>query len=295
MASWVITMSRDYPQHWEIATEHGFWDMTSRHGVSQGDHVYFWLAGGSFLGRTRATRDAYEIRPQDHRPWDDSGVRDYTWRFTFELLSEAPNAQPRWGEVSGQMSNPGITLQTPRRFDDPRDEAVLASYFPRVQIARSSFEDNVRTLLEDAGIDVPELDIGAMGSDERRFAEQLITVREGQQRFRSDLLAAYGRCAVTGTDVPGVLEAAHIAKYGGKQTNQIRNGLLLRSDIHRLFDQRLVTVTPDYIVRVSPALKGSPYADFDVRPLTGLPDAENQRPSPTLLAEHNERCPWLSR
>nr|MBA2694377.1 HNH endonuclease [Actinomycetota bacterium] len=91
MASWVITMSKDYPQHWEIAKQHGFWDMTSTWQIDAGDDVYFWQAGGgSFLGRTRATSDVRQLTPSDQPPWEDSGEREYVARFTFDLLSDAP-------------------------------------------------------------------------------------------------------------------------------------------------------------------------------------------------------------
>jgi putative restriction endonuclease len=79
--------------------------------------------------------------------------------------------------------------------------------------------------------------------DARERINRSIAIRRGQQAFRSKLLAAYDRkCAVTGCDVEDLLEAAHIVPYQGPQTNHVQNGLLLRSDIHTLFDCGLITI-----------------------------------------------------
>lgn len=67
--------------------------------------------------------------------------------------------------------------------------------------------------------------------------------RQGGPRFRRALLSAYeGQCAMTRYDATGALEAAHIIPYRGPQTNHLTNGLLLRADLHDLFDLGLVAV-----------------------------------------------------
>jgi putative restriction endonuclease len=63
------------------------------------------------------------------------------------------------------------------------------------------------------------------------------------------------RCAVTGERTLPVLEAAHIKPYGRSGPHDPRNGLLLRSDIHTLFDQGYVTVTPERNFEVSRRIK----------------------------------------
>jgi hypothetical protein len=67
------------------------------------------------------------------------------------------------------------------------------------------------------------------------------------------------RCAITGEKALPVLQAAHIRPVTREGQHRIDNGLLLRSDLHALFDQGYVTVTPDHRVRVSRRLKD----DFD--------------------------------
>ena len=82
--------------------------------------------------------------------------------------------------------------------------------------------------------------------------------RRGQSVFRKQLLAAYnGQCAITRCDVEDVLEAAHIISYKGEETNHIGNGLLLRADIHTLFDLGLLAVDATSMrLLVSPQTRG---------------------------------------
>lgn len=90
-----------------------------------------------------------------------------------------------------------------------------------------------------------------------------------------------------------MLEAAHIRPYSQEGPHDIRNGLLLRADIHQLFDKGYVTVTEDLRFVVSPRLK----ADFGngktYYPLHGdrlrLPAAAEHRPAAEFLRWHNER------
>ncbi len=91
-----------------------------------------------------------------------------------------------------------------------------------------------------------------------------IVSRQGQQAFRNSLLEAYDqRCAISGCEVVEILEAAHIYPYNGNETNQVANGLLLRADLHTLFDLGLlgvVAVDADtYQVILSPTLLNSEY------------------------------------
>lgn len=84
--------------------------------------------------------------------------------------------------------------------------------------------------------------------------------RQGQPAFRRKLLKAYGGvCAITGCKIEALLEAAHIHPYRGEETNVAANGLLLRADIHTLFDCGLVAVGEDRSILVSDHLIGTEY------------------------------------
>jgi hypothetical protein len=107
------------------------------------------------------------------------------------------------------------------------------------------------------------------GRDARERIEALIVKRRGQPEFRKKLLKAYNnRCAISGCDCPEALEAAHIQAYNGSHTNHINNGILLRCDIHTLFDLRKISINPDYTVSVCDNLQSSVYKEFHEKRLT---------------------------
>ncbi|MFJ1950356.1 HNH endonuclease [Streptomyces griseoincarnatus] len=81
--------------------------------------------------------------------------------------------------------------------------------------------------------------------------------RRGQDAFRKALVARYGLiCAVTGSAPAEVLEAAHLRPFATTERHRVEEGLLLRADVHRLFDSGLLTITPELVVRVAPSLLG---------------------------------------
>ena len=112
-------------------------------------------------------------------------------------------------------------------------------------------------------------------NDERMRAIRAIRVRRGQAAFREALMKAYGRrCAITGCPVEDVLEAAHVTPYLGSLTNHVSNGLLLRTDIHTLFDCGLLAIEPEArTVVIADALKASSYAKIAGKPLRAPKDA----------------------
>lgn len=98
--------------------------------------------------------------------------------------------------------------------------------------------------------------------------------RAGQREFRTALLKAYGgKCAISGSSVGVVLEAAHIAPYRGSGHDRVGNGLLLRADLHLLFDAGKLGVDPDtLIVTVHPSITSPYYQRFSGKPLRLPPD-----------------------
>lgn len=102
--------------------------------------------------------------------------------------------------------------------------------------------------------------------DARIRMEKAIVVRQGSGAFREAILKAFGgRCAISNYDVEEGLEAAHIVPYRGVHTNEITNGLLLRADLHTLFDRGLLTIDP-ITLRVQIA---SRLIDSSVGPING--------------------------
>jgi HNH endonuclease len=120
--------------------------------------------------------------------------------------------------------------------------------------------------------------------DARKRVYAQILRRRGQQQFRAHLMHAYsGRCAITGCEAPDALEAAHLRPYRGPASNTVTNGLLLRADIHTLFDLKLLAIDPTtHQVVVSQRLIGTEYGVLSGAPLS-QPALPSQRPSQHAL------------
>jgi hypothetical protein len=99
-----------------------------------------------------------------------------------------------------------------------------------------------------------------MVEDGRERVAREIAIRRGQAGFRRQLLNAYGCCVMSGCTAVAALEAAHIVPYQGPGTNHPSNGLLLRADLHTLFDLGLLAVDPVTLsILVARTLHGTEY------------------------------------
>jgi putative restriction endonuclease len=129
---------------------------------------------------------------------------------------------------------------------------------------------------------------------EQRYGKPiLVHPRLGQGAFRLLVTDAYERrCAVTGERTLPVLDDAHIRPYAAAGPHDLRNGLLLRKDLHALFDAGYVTVTPSLELRVSRRIReefenGRDYYALDRRPVR-LPVSPAPPPSRDYLEWHGE-------
>jgi len=110
----------------------------------------------------------------------------------------------------------------------------------------------------------PAVELEYLRVDQRQVRSQATVVRPRQGNFRASLLQRYGgACCITGCRVDTLLEAAHIIPYRGDQTDDVSNGLLLRVDLHRLFDAHLVSINPGtFAVEVACAIKDAEYRAY---------------------------------
>lgn len=122
----------------------------------------------------------------------------------------------------------------------------------------------------------------------RRFVRAL--QRERQSKFRQSLIAAYsGTCAVSSTDVVDALQAAHIDPYRGRRSQVVQNGILLRADIHLLYDANLIAIEPEtHVLRLADAIRGSVYEQYAGRAIM-TPKDQELRLSDELLNRHYEQ------
>lgn len=122
-------------------------------------------------------------------------------------------------------------------------------------------EDLLASKAEEApGLEFQPADL----EDARERIAGEIFKRRGQPGFRRTLLKIYeNKCAITGCDAVEVLEACHIVPYLGPKTNHPSNGLILRADLHTLFDLDLITIDPKTMsVAVAPSLRKSEYGSL---------------------------------
>jgi len=130
---------------------------------------------------------------------------------------------------------------------------------------------------------------------EPRFgADYLARARLGQGAFRVLVTAAYARrCAITGKRTLSVLEAGHIRPYAKEGPHLVANGIPLREDLHKLFDDGYLTVTEDLRVEVSRRFKeefvnGREYYRHHGQQLANLPWAPADQPSAEFIRWHNK-------
>lgn len=129
---------------------------------------------------------------------------------------------------------------------------------------------------------------------ERYGAGQLVYPRLGQGAFRVVVTEAYHRrCAISGERTLPVLEAAHIRPYSQEGPHHPNNGLLLRQDLHTLFDRGYITVSENLNIEVSKRIKqdygnGKEYYAFQGKRIIEIPEKVIDRPSTEFLQWHNE-------
>ncbi len=173
-------------------------------------------------------------------------------------------------------------------------------------IARITFDDSDRTsisLVEWKAVESAEYVECKFGSpafvvppappyrppvDPAQKSPRLIRERPGQAAFRRDLKSVYdNRCCISGCTVAEVLQAAHIDGYLSEVSDNIRNGLLLRSDFHTLFDRHLIGIDPDTLLIhvATPLNEVGGYRDFHGRKLS-LPDDRSHHPDQGALGRH---------
>jgi len=142
--------------------------------------------------------------------------------------------------------------------------------------------DGLRKVLEELSVPLPSTPAPRTSSPKGGRRQALVRVRNGQKQFRQGLLERYGlRCAVTGPCPAAVLQAAHLRGFAEHESHDLNEGLLLRSDLHQLFDAGLMAIDPETrSVVLAPSL--DEYGDY--QQLRGVVIADG--PYLTALADH---------
>ncbi len=151
------------------------------------------------------------------------------------------------------------------------DGAALASLVTARRLGTASLFERFfqRYEPDDEGGNEEEDNYRPSTDDRRKRTLRDICARSGQRKFREALFKRYGQeCMITGCTLMAVVDAAHIWPYRGDEDNDPANGLLLRSDVHVLYDIDLIGLRPGTLrVVVPPALAQTEYAALDGREL----------------------------
>ncbi|MFM6783905.1 MAG: pentapeptide repeat-containing protein [Dolichospermum sp.] len=120
--------------------------------------------------------------------------------------------------------------------------------------------------------------------------------REGQQEFKEELKETYGyRCLISGCDIEQIIEAAHIIPYSKIESHDVANGLLLRVDLHRLFDAHLIAIHPiTRKVLISEQI-AKDYQDIRGIKIASCLTGEDATKQQDTLRYHCEQCNWIDK
>lgn len=283
------------------------------------DEVNFWQPGGS--RRFRKLKPGGLFLFKLHSPHNYITGGGY---FVRNTLLPARLAWEAFGEKNGVASlsellervaryrrddsepNPVVgcnILIQPFFFDEPDWVEVPKSWAPQIVQGKSYDPDEpegaavlqqVNTRLLANGLPALDRMIAEPEPQDRYGEPYLARARLGQGAFRVLVTDAYNRrCAATGERTLPTLEAAHIKPYAESGPHRIANGLLLRSDWHRLLDEGYVTVTPELHIEVSRRIReefenGRDYYRHHGKKLIAMPDEPWQRPSREFIEWHNE-------
>ncbi|WP_185204718.1 HNH endonuclease [Chryseobacterium sp. C3] len=137
--------------------------------------------------------------------------------------------------------------------------------------------------------EIDYFDMNNVIDDRKKIAIQ-IHARRGQKKFRNKLLNIYNsKCAFTDCEITDMLEAAHIFSFKGSETNKIQNGILMRTDIHTLFDLGLISVDPEnYLIQVSDKILTDTYYAQMHNKILSLPNILEGYPDKNALKYHFE-------
>lgn len=299
---------------WAGVTDNDWFEFLSQ---SEPDEVNFWQPRGAatYAQLQPGTLFLFKLKSPNHHiagggffvkstrlplslAWDAFGRKNgAAQRQTFESMIRRLSADPtaRDPEIGCTvLAQPffwprEMWIPTPAGF---ASNIVRGRYYDTTEQDGASLWSAVQERLAvsvDAGVHVAE-----PGPTARYGAEMTVRPRLGQGAFRVLVTDAYQRrCALTGESTLPVLEAAHIQPYAESGPHDPANGLLLRSDFHKLFDLGLVTVTPTYDIEVSPKIReewfnGKAYYRLHGQKLARLPDNIEHRPAEAFLRWHNE-------
>ncbi len=215
----------------------------------------------------------------------------------FQYRADKENSNPQIGCI---ILNQPIFFKREDWIEVPADwskSIVQGKSYESESLIGKSLWSKIETLLEKYLQPAPAVKYESqlIQEPEALYGKGILTrVRLGQGAFRVLVTDAYTRrCSVTGERTLPVLEAAHIKPYAVAGPHAISNGLLLLSDVHKLFDTGYLTITSNHKTEVSRRIKeeyenGKEYYQFHGKSLLYLPIEITNRPKTEFIQWHNE-------
>ncbi|GAB3061536.1 hypothetical protein GCM10027053_24820 [Intrasporangium mesophilum] len=253
------------------------------------DNVNFWLpGGGNFAALARGDRFLYRSKMAAGGRLIGGGLYDGFVRVTVteawrafgaangcdtpaELLSVINRYRGKNGSVPETDPTIGCILIRDSFFVEPGLEVAVPPSYPMTSTRGKGYDatNSDWSYLEAAFAELivrahvidrdPTGDVAAFVGGPTRGAPRLVVPRVGQHSFKALTLDGYHRrCAITGAKITPVLEAAHIRPVAHEGQHRLDNGLLLRSDVHTLFDDGYLGIDTSHRLLVSKRIR----ADF---------------------------------
>ncbi|MCW3467052.1 HNH endonuclease [Chitinophaga nivalis] len=177
-----------------------------------------------------------------------------------------------------------------RKNNNNRQEAIEAAIV--WLIPTLDWDDALRPVIDKVDNNDPSnttmLTVEAQDDQTVTLVTTLKRLRRGQNKLRNFLLQQYdGKCCITGCDVKEVLNACHIEPHAVKGLNNSQNALLLRSDIHDLWDVHLIGIHPQTLeIHIKDVLKNTAYASLAKKQLAIRRDQQNPDPAALTARWH---------
>ncbi len=280
------------------------------HKPAEGDLAYGWPNGREYAPTIHSAAGG---RYSDQVVWRPDGTwtfeydeqvteegREHKWDHNSPLLNCLEDGVPVGVIVGQKVGYEVMGLAYVERYDvssgtfslhGPVNQGTeLAGKFSAFVSAELSVEDRKRL------DDLKSLALDEGDERMRSFVERVR--RERQREFSRDVFAAYGgRCAISGVGVGKALQAAHIDDYRSRKSQIVQNGILLRADLHLLYDAHLLGIMPDlHEIVLASSARVAPYASLvEVSPKLRMPQDHHLWPDDELLDLHYQRFKMRNR
>ncbi len=254
---------------------------------------------GDLLGENNGAENGAEIDAEIDAKIDaeiDAKI-DADLTVTLDELSEEP--EPTSGKVDVQTSqtkSPDSPLEF-RARDRVQANLNRTNHHQAHHYQINNYQmNNYRTKNNAEPEEFLELIKQWMGENSHFTSVSLaIAKRRGPATLRKQLLEAYqGRCSMTGCAVEPILEVAFLQPNQPTQNSDPSHGLLLRADVHTLFDLHLIAIDPETLnIIVAPSLRNTTYGSLHQKPLR-QPTLARFQPSQELLRLRLQWSSWFN-